>query len=419
MKNIKRMTAALAALSIAATMSSCGTPTIGSGSSTALTVDGYDIKAGIFIFYTMQSYNDAKSQLAEDMDGATPTLEQVEDAQLDGVDSTQWIQDKATQYCSDFVAIQKEFDKIGGELSAEDLDEIDTMVQNIVAQDTQYHYISNGISEDSLREIASVGYKSDFIFNYYYGTDSEQGMSEDELKDYFNNNFARVKYVNLSYLDADGNALDESGKKKIRDMANDYAKRVNSKSSTEEKLFEMNDVISDYNEYVASLSAVEEETETEAVTTTTTVAEAETTTTTTTTTGAHDNERIIQKPTTASSEKEKNESAETTTQSASQKSAENLNNYIFDKLPEAEYNKAVVLDDEENDSIYVIIRADLKERLNDDDLWVDSNIEYLQSLNFSEDFTDYMKKISDAYEVDRNNSAYSRYKPFDDDIVLE
>lgn len=210
----------------------------------------------------------------------------------------------------------------------------------------------------------------------------------------------------------------KAGKKKIRDMANDYAKRVNSKSSTEEKLFEMNDVISDYNEYTESLSAVEEETETEAVTTTT-VTEAETTTTTTTTTGAHDNERIIQKPTTASSEEEKDETAETTTQSASQKSAEKLNNYIFDKIPEAEYNKAVVLDDEENDSIYVIIRADLKERLNDDDLWVDSNIEYLESLNFSEDFTDYMKKISDAYEVDRNNSAYRRYKPFDDDITLE
>lgn len=417
MNKIKKLAASLTAFSVAAAIASCGAPTIGSGSANAVTIDGYEIKAGIFIFYTMQSYNDAKTQLAEEMD-ATPSLSEVEDAEIDGVDSTKWIQDKATQYCSDFVAIEREFEKIGGELSEEDLEEIDSSVEKVMSNDSQYNYTENGISEESLRDIATISYKSNYIFNYYYGTEGEKGISEDELKDYFDNNFARVKYVSMSYLDSEGNKLDESGKKKIRDMANEYADRVNKKSSAQEKLFEMNEVIDDYNDYVAEQTAESTEGDAEAAVTTTTTSEDNSTeTTTTTTTDAHANERLIQKPvTTTASNDNAEQPAVTTTQSASSKSSEKLNNYVFNDL--TDYDKAVVFDDEENDSIYVIIRSDLKERLNEDDLWTEDNIEYLQSLRFNDEFIEYMKKISDAYTVERNDSAYKRYEPFDD-IVLE
>ncbi|MCD7890337.1 MAG: hypothetical protein LUG26_00745 [Ruminococcus sp.] len=417
MNRIRKFVAALTAFALAATMSAC---TIGSSSAMAVTIDGYDVDAGIFIYYTIQSYYDVQELVAEESGDSTvtPTIEEVEDATIDGLEATEWIQDKATQYCSDFITIEREFEKIGAELTDEELDEIDTLVESALENEL---FTENGISEDSIVALASSSYKGDHIFDYYYGTESELGMSEEELMDYFDENFARVKYVTMSYLDSDGNKLDETGKKEIRDLADEYADRVNAVSDDMEKLYEIDDVNDDYTAYVEEQSAEEEEDteETTTTTTTTTTTDTETTTTTTTTTNPYANEQIVQKITTTTADDSEDESATTTTDtdtdSSSDTSTENLTNFIFEEL--TEYNKAVVFDDEDNNAIYVVIRADLRKRLTEDDLWTEDNITYLESLNFGDAYSDYMEEISDSLTVEKNTRAYKRYKPFK--ITLE
>jgi len=346
------------------------------------------------------------------MTSSTPTLKDVEKATIDGIKATDWIQNKATKYCTDLVTVEREFEKIGGELTEEEVDAINDSVATAVENKL---LTENGIGEDSLRTIAESTYKSDHIFNYYYGTEGERGMSEEDLKEYFDNNFARVKCVSMSYLDSEGNKLDESGKKEIREMADKYAENINKKTNIQDKLAEVDKSIDDYNEYVEEQNAAAAEDDA-AVTTTTASATTTAETTTTTTTDPHANERIIQKATTTTADSTSEaETVTTTTKSASQKSSENLNKYIFDEL--SDYDKAVVFDDEANDAIYVVMRTDLKERLNSDDLWTDDNIRYIQSLNFNTAFSDYMKGISDSYTAEKNKKAYSRYKPFK--LVLE
>lgn len=406
MNRIKKFAAALTAFSVAATMASCSAPAIGSGSANAVKVDDYQVKAGVFIFYTLTSYFEAREIVGSDADA-----EEIEDAHIDNLEATEWIQNKATEYCSDFVAIEKEFDKIGAELTDEERETIDSAVEQYAGLDI---YTENGIGEESVRTIITNEYKRQHVFDYYYGFDGEWGMSEDELKDYFDENFARVKYITLSYLDAEGNELDDSGKKEIREMAEDYADRVNSKSGDMEKLFEMNEVKEDYDEYVADqTAALSTDTVTTTTTTTTTTVSSETTTTTTT--DPYANERVIQKQTTTTPSEE-NEAVTTTatTLSASQKSQQKLNAFVFSELDEL--NKAVVFNDEENDAIYVVIRADLRERMTEDDYWSEDYIQALQSQNFEEDFADYIEGISAAYAVERNKSAYKRYSPFKLDL---
>ncbi len=415
MNRIKKLAAAITSLSVAATIASCGTPTIGSGSSTAMTVDGFEVKAGVFIYYTMMSYQDAVSLLAQE-NGATPTMEEVQEAKIDGQDAEEWIQDTATQYCKDYVTISKEFDAIGGELSQEDLDEVEDLMNTALQTEI---FDNNGIGEESLREIAESSFKSEYIFQHYYGFDGEKGMDEEALKEYFLDNFARVKYVTMSYLDAEGNELDEAGKKEIREMAEDYAERVNSKSGDMDKMFEMDEVKADYSEYVNEQTA-ELSTDPAVTTTTATTTADSAQTTTTTTTNPYANESVIQKQTTAVADLGEEEPAVTTTTAeptAAQKSNEKLTNYVFEELDE--FNKAVVFDDEENDAIYVVIRGDLTERMNEDDLWNEDSILYLQSLNFNEIFIEYMQELSDSYSVEKNESAYRRYEPFEIQLVEE
>ena len=85
MDRIKKLAAALAAFTLAVSAASCSAPAIGESTATALSVDGYTIDAGVFIYYTMQSYNDAKSLVAEEMTSSTPTLKDVEKATIAGI----------------------------------------------------------------------------------------------------------------------------------------------------------------------------------------------------------------------------------------------------------------------------------------------------------------------------------------------
>lgn len=418
MNRIKKFAAALTAFSVAAAMAACSAPAIGSGTSDAVTIDGYEVKSGVFIFYTLTAYYEARDIVAGDDAQTTPTLEEVKDAHIDNLESSEWIQNKATEYCADFVAVEKEFEKIGGELTAEEFDEADQQVDSVIESDL---YTDNGISAESARDIFLNESKREHVFDYYYGFEGEKGFSEDELKDYFDENFARVKLVTLSYLDAAGEELDDTGKKKIRDMADDYAEEINSKSGEMAKLYAMNDVIDDYNDYVSEqqeklaeeqAAATSTEPAETVTTTTTTTTTTETETTTTTTTNPYANERIMMKNTTTtpSEDSEEAESTTTTTESAAQKSANKLNDYVFEELNS--YDTAVVFDDEENDCIYVLIRADLRERMTEDDLWSEDYISSLQSMKFSEEFVDYIKELASTYTAERNKSAYRRYAPF-------
>ena len=113
MNNLRKIAAAGLSVALSASMIGC-TPAIGAGSKTAMSVDGYDVPAGLFIYYTLQSYSEAASQLQQ-KNGTEPSVDDVKSTNIEEQDSTDWIQNKATKYCKDFVAVQKEFELIGGE----------------------------------------------------------------------------------------------------------------------------------------------------------------------------------------------------------------------------------------------------------------------------------------------------------------
>ena len=221
---------------------------------------------------------------------------------IDNISSTEWIQNKATEYCQDFVAVERKFDEIGAELSEEDEDEVESTLSYFLEKNEDLCK-NNGISEESLRDILEYEHKWQYVFDYYYGFDSEKGMSEDELKDYYNDNYARVKYIKIELKDSDGNLLKGDDKNELIKLANSYADKVNAKSSQMDKLYEMNEVKEEYDTYVEEKAAEEAEAkgETTAATTTTTAATTSVgQTTVTTTTNPYENETIIQLVTEAS-----------------------------------------------------------------------------------------------------------------------
>lgn len=408
MKKFKRIVAAATALTMAAAFSGCGEST-----STSMNIDGTDIRAGIFIFYTMSAYYEASEIIGEDGTDTTK-VENIKNAHIDNITAKDWIQNKAEEYCTEFVAISREFDALGEELTAEEKSEIDDMLSYYTQGDGGKFYTKNGIGEESLRDVMEIDYKREHVFKHYYGFDGEKGMSESELKKYFNDNYARVEYITIDLKDSDGNLLKGNDKKKLIRLAEDYAGEVNKEPTEQKKLYKMDEIRDEYQEYKleeAEKAAALTATTDSATTTTTTTTSDPSATTTTTTTNPFANEQLVQFVTVTTAKEADisvGESGETTTATEpNYVPSKKANEYIF---KEAKTGEASVLEDSE--AVYVIFKADLYERLTDDDWWSENMILSLQNQKYGEEFSDFIEELADTYSVSRNERAFKRYEPF-------
>lgn len=400
MKKFKRFAAAATAIAVTGAFTGCGEST-----STGMNIDGTDIRAGIFIFYTMSAYYEASQIISEDGTDTTK-VENIKNAHIDNITSKEWIQNKAEEYCTQFIAVEREFEKLGEELTAEEISEIDDMLAYYTSGEGGSFYTKNGIGEESLRDIMEIDYKRHHVFEHYYGFESEKGMSEDELKDYFNDNYARVEYITIDLKDSEGNILKGNDKKELVRLAENYAKEVNRETTEQKRLFKMDEIREEYRQYKEDKAAEEATgtTTTSTSTTTTTLNPSETTTTTTTDPFA--NEQLIQLVTITTPSEEEESKGETTTE-PNYVPSKKANEFIFN---EAETGKASVLEDTE--AVYVILKADLYERLTDDDWWSENYILNLQNQKYGEDFSDFIETLAKTYTVSRNDRAFKRYEPF-------
>ncbi|MBQ9897996.1 MAG: hypothetical protein IJM44_00900 [Ruminococcus sp.] len=398
MKKLTKFAAALTAVSLAASSTGC-TPTLGKGTQTALTIDGHDVRAGIFVYYTIQAYNEAVSTLS------TSTAADLKKGNIDGLDTTDWIQNRATEYCRDYIAVEEEFEKLDIQFTDEDLANFDEIVDYYLAQDV---YADNGVGKESISAILMNSLKLEKMFDYYYGPGGEKGMSDEELRSYYEENNARVKYIVMSYNDADGNPLTDAEKKEVRELADSYAEQINAVSGNMEKMYKMDELSEEYDEYVSTQTTTVSG-ETTTTTTTTTTASSDESSTETTTTDPYANEAIVQKYTTTTADTSSADAATTTTEtSEGEVDYINYNDFVFNDLP---LHKAVVYE-YDDETVVVIIKEDIKERMTEDDLWSEDNVSSLVEDLYYQEYSDFLEEMAKSLSVEKNSRAYRKFDPF-------
>lgn len=418
MRKFTKFAAAAAAFTLAAMSVGCSAPgavTIGSSTKTALTVDGYDVRAGIFIYNEIYAYDEASYKIYE-KEGTYPSLSDVENSRIDDLDSSDWIQDKATEYCRQFVAVEREFEKVNGELSAEDVASASESAASAKEDDVLK---DNGVGEQSIKDMYLNNLKQKFLFDYYYGIDKEYGCSEQDLKDYYKENTARVKYMSVSLTDSEGNKLEGDELREVDKRIEGYVKQINSVTDDEGKLLEFNKVKKDYEDYLAkqqeeaAAETADGSTDTEVTTTSVseTSDEDETATTTTTTTDPYENEVTLAKQTTTVAPI--GEAVEVTTEeSEASKSSKAFNDKVFNDLENYKAERY----DYDSGTAYIVIKGDIEKRMTSDDLWSDEVKENTLTKRYAQDFQDMMKSLADSLSLSKNNKAYKRYAPFKLDL---
>lgn len=394
LKNLKKIIAGISALMIMATATACGADT-----KWAVQYDDYEARAGIFLFYQMSAYYDAVNNITEeDADFDTTDTKALKSATVEDTPIVEWIQNDATKKVKLYLEVLKQFDELGLSLTDDELSTIDTITDTYWQYYSEY-YIKNGIGEQSFKDINTYSYKRQAVFDYYYAEGGTEEVDEQELKDYYEKNNARVKYICLNSKDADGNFMDTE----MKSMANDFVERANKGEN-------FDDLIAEYDEYKQKLADEQS---------------AETTTT------ASDGSGTIESTSASASNTEDTatigSSSDTDVEATSTETEEDKypNEYIITKSEDessgsptykvnqeifghSKYGDAFLV--EEDNAYYVVVRYDIWER---DDSWTDENKSSVLNTLYSDKFDEKMLSLVDDSQVTLNTKAYNRYNPFD------
>ena len=437
----KKVIAAATALTMVFAAAGCGEST-----SWIAKYNDQTVNAGVYIYYQTQAMSEATSKLKKinaDLDLTDTKL--VKTLTLENVDVTTWVNNKAQEQVKLFIAVNQKFDELGFSLTDEEKSEIEQMFE-YYWEYSSAEFEKNGIGKDSFRELVELDHKKNKLFEHYYGEGGEKEVSDAEINAFLEGNYSRVKMIKLHLTDGKDEDLDDAGKKKIKEMAEDYKKRAIAGEN-------FDDLIDEYNEYREKLVAEanpSEETETDE-TAETTVAENEESTEETTVaegeenteeTTAAEGEENTEETTAAEDEEnteettaaEDEENAEETTAAEDEENTEETEEedpyaneniykigseedgyYPSEKINEAIFSEVVVngdpyiIEDSDAKYIYVIQRLDILQRK---DMYEgDQRINVLWEM-FEEDFKTTAIGWLSAESLKLNDGSIKRYDPF-------
>ena len=195
---------------------------------------------GIYIYYTYSAYTDAYSQVED-------TSVSVLDQTVEDEDAETWILNKAEEECIAHLTMTRLINENNVEIDEDDLATYEDYADSIY----EYYFASSfealGVSEESYRKCTGTySAYSEELFKSIYDIGGTSEVSQDELEDYFTENYTYYTYfyLSLTTTDDDGETvdIDDDERALMEAYFAEYKDMINTDGST------MDDVIAQYQE---------------------------------------------------------------------------------------------------------------------------------------------------------------------------
>lgn len=162
----------------------------------AYQVGEQQLPTGVYVYYQMNGTSNAQQALqdanADNEDYTLPeTHEELLKLEIDGQSVEEYITAEAQALVKEHFAIEQEFAARELTLSEDELAYAESTAASAYEQNAEL-FEDNGISESSLCLIVENDLKRQALFNDLYGEDGEMAADEEELKEYFLTNYAKV-----------------------------------------------------------------------------------------------------------------------------------------------------------------------------------------------------------------------------------
>lgn len=179
---------------------------------------GEKAPVGVYIMGQLSMYNKAMSTV-EDPD-KDPLKQDVE-----GKKGSEWVAEKTTLEMARYFALIEKFEEAGLKLTDAQLAELNELMEYQYGN-MKDMYTKNGISESSLRDYYTNYFRSDSLFDYYYGAEGKEPVSTEEYNKYLSENYTASLFMSFTKLDDENKPLDEAGLAKVRERAGKYLERA-------------------------------------------------------------------------------------------------------------------------------------------------------------------------------------------------
>lgn len=341
-------------------------------------IDGQNVEAGIYIYYLNMAYNELYGKLTEDAE--VDSDYDVYAQKYEEKSATDWIVDRAYEFCAEYVAVNNEAERLGVKLSSDQKSYIENMVDYYW---NTYNYSEKfgemGISQNSFKACLSSNYLASEVFLKMYGENGEKAVSDDDLFKFLTDNYARVKYYPFSKSVSDSDSDKEGQLKALETTAKDLIGLMNAEGGS------FDSIISEYEKLQEEINSSKN-------------SDSDTSDTDTET-----DEDTSFEPMNTDTEADPYE-RETLIYKEAVSPSEDFVKMVFEKKP-SDYNKPFFYEDSSN--YYVVEILDVngrKDYIKDNHDTVLSNYKY-------EEFNDYISELAKNLKVEKNNSAIKRYEP--------
>lgn len=241
MAKLKKIAAACTAAIMCVAMTGC------TDTSYVMSVDDYKVNAGVYI-YNMLSEMSYQMTMMYYTNGVT---ENYFEQQIDGQDFAEYMSDYALKSTKEYLAVVKEFDKLGLELTDDEKSEISDSL-NSTWESYGDFYESEGIAKASVKLAMQEAQMRTDIFNYYYDEGGVEEVTNSDIEKYLNENYIRYKQISIAKSteeDENTSAAADSESEALRD---EYLAKAEGLSFDE-----FDSVIDEYNDYVAQQEAAD------------------------------------------------------------------------------------------------------------------------------------------------------------------
>ena len=212
-RNAKTIIAAILFAAAAMSASSCST-----SQTYPLTIDGEQIRAGIYIFEQQAAINAAKDKIAEeqpDLDTSGADFDFTKQT-VEGKSFTDWVNEKAVEYCVDYIAEKRLFAENGLSLTAEQNKSVKDNVNALWDEENYYaqvlygtssvgeYFEKLGVGRQSFRDLQEASEMREVLFDHFYGEGGSLAATADEINAKLESDYAAVAYFSYDLENGDG-----------------------------------------------------------------------------------------------------------------------------------------------------------------------------------------------------------------------
>lgn len=175
----------------------------------ALKSGNYPVTKGMFSWFIITAYNEAYN--------VSDQTKNVFEQDIQDKNASLWIIDRAVMLTKEFIVTKQKFSEYGLSLAQQQQEEINKNVQDYWSSAGYFRYYKKmGVDKDSFVSVTTSAYKRELLLQHMR-SELKEATPEQELRDYYNENYTLIKYIEMPYngLEGTGSAISEKELQKI------------------------------------------------------------------------------------------------------------------------------------------------------------------------------------------------------------